>query len=88
MPVLFSRLVISEMEARIQRRSIHTPDQYITRGDPISQALWSEAFKRTRRSRVRDSADLELNFLYHHYLRLRRFPVLRAQVFWGGRSRI
>ncbi|KAL1520015.1 hypothetical protein AB1Y20_023495 [Prymnesium parvum] len=54
-PVLFSRDIIIEMEAR-----------------------WPREFERTRQSRVRSASDLELNFLYHHYLRLLRFPVLSA----------
>ena len=51
---------------------------------PCLQERWPQEFSRTRRSKVRSGEELELNFLYHHYLRLQRFPVRGAS---GGRAR-
>jgi hypothetical protein len=36
---------------------------------------WAREFARTRRNRLRLGDEIELNFLYHHYLRVSRFPV-------------
>ena len=49
-----------------------------------AQERWPQEFQRTRRSKVRSAEEVELNFLYHHYLRLQRFPVRGAN---GGRAR-
>jgi hypothetical protein len=38
------------------------------------EAMWPEAFGATRRNRLRASEELEMNFLYHHYVRLQRYP--------------
>ena len=38
------------------------------------EALWPEDFAATRRNRLRASEELETNFLYHHYVRLQRYP--------------
>ena len=53
MPVLMSRELIFEMEAR-----------------------WPGEFERTRRHTLRLGQEVELNFLYHHYLRAMRFPLV------------
>ena len=53
MPVLFSRGLIEQLEAR-----------------------WPEDFERTRRNRLRLGREIELNFFYHHYLRVMRYPVI------------
>ena len=60
MPVLMSRDLLFEMEAR-----------------------WPIDFERTRRNKLRHGQELELNFLYHHYLRVQHFPLVAA-----GASRI
>jgi len=38
------------------------------------ESRWPSSFTRTRRNRLRQPNDLELNFLYSHYLRVQRFP--------------
>ena len=50
MPVLLSRDLVAEIEAR-----------------------WPTEFERTRRHRLRLGHEIELNFLYHHYLRATQF---------------
>ena len=40
------------------------------------EQLWPEAFAATRRNRLRATEELETNFLYHHYVRLQRYPTL------------
>ena len=52
MPVLFSRPLVEELEAR-----------------------WPDDFARTRRNKLRLGNEIELNFLYHHFLRVARFAV-------------
>ena len=52
MPVLFSRRLLYELEAR-----------------------WPSDFETTRRNRLRRGEEIELNFFYHHYLRVMRYPV-------------
>ena len=40
---------------------------------------WASEFVRTRRHRLRLGDELELNFLYHHYLRAMRLPVTASE---------
>jgi hypothetical protein len=40
------------------------------------EARWPDDFARTRRNKLRRSQEIELNFFYHHYLRVQRYPTL------------
>ena len=44
------------------------------------EARWPEVFARTRLHRDREGEEVELNFLYHNYLRLRGYPTARHHV--------
>ena len=37
---------------------------------------WADAFQRTRANKVRRGEEIELNFFYHHFLRVMRYPVV------------
>ena len=37
---------------------------------------WADAFQRTRANKVRRGEEVELNFFYHHFLRVMRYPVV------------
>ena len=39
------------------------------------EARWPSEFERTRRHKLRVGDEIELNFFYHHYLRVLRYPV-------------
>ena len=54
------------------------------------EARWPAEFDATRRHRLRLGDEIELNFFYHHYLRVQQFPVVpmppsRARFFYAQR---
>ena len=60
--------------ARIYPKPQHMPVLMSVAVLKEMEQLWPEAFAATRRNRLRASEELETNFLYHHYVRLQRYP--------------
>ncbi len=60
--------------ARMYARPQHMPVLMSRTLVSEMESLWPVAFNRTRRARLRAPDEIELNFLYAHYLRAMRFP--------------
>ena len=58
------------------RSHIHPIPSHPIQSYPIRR--WPADFARTRRSRLRQRREIEINFLYNHYLRVARYPVIMA----------
>ena len=69
---------------RVYDKPLHMPVLMSTRVLREMEGRWAREFRNTRRSKLRLGEEIETNFLYHHYLRLQRFPVASTP---GGRAR-
>ena len=58
----------------------HMPALFNVRVLREMEMLWPEAFAHTRAHRRRQGDDIELNFFYHNYLRIRGYPTRRHKV--------
>ena len=61
---------------RYYARPQHMPVLMATDLVAEMEARWPVDFQRTRRHQLRLGDELELNFLYHHYLRVEQFAVI------------
>lgn len=60
---------------RYYARPQHMPVLFSRRLVAQLEALWPNDFARTRRNKLRLGQEIELNFFYHHYLRVTRHAV-------------
>ena len=62
--------------ARVYAKPQHMPVLMSTEVLAEMEALWPDDFAATRRNRLRASEELEMNFLYHHYVRWQRYHAI------------
>ena len=66
--------------ARHYSPPVHMPALFNVRVLWEMEKRWSGIFASTRAHRRRETEEIELNFFYHHYLRLRGYPTARHTV--------